>query len=44
MAANPPDLLIATEKVCFVVVKAREFDAKDAQFGYSCGDFELGHL
>ena len=30
MAANPPDLLIATEKVCFVVVKAREFDVKDA--------------
>jgi hypothetical protein len=30
MAANPPDLLIATEKVCFVVIKAREFDAKDA--------------
>jgi Protein of unknown function (DUF3775) len=30
MATNPPDLLIATEKVCFVVVKAREFDVKDA--------------
>jgi hypothetical protein len=30
MAENPPDLLIATEKVCFVVVKAREFDVKDA--------------
>ena len=30
MTANPPDLLIATEKVCFVVVKAREFDVKDA--------------
>jgi len=29
MAANPPELLIATEKVCFVVVKAREFDVKD---------------
>jgi Protein of unknown function (DUF3775) len=29
MAKNPPDLLIATEKVCFVVVKAREFDVKD---------------
>src|ERR1051326_2229326 len=24
-----PDLGIATDKVCFVVVKAREFDAKD---------------
>jgi Protein of unknown function (DUF3775) len=30
MPENPPDLLIATEKVCFVAVKAREFDVKDA--------------
>jgi Protein of unknown function (DUF3775) len=29
MPKNPPDLSIATEKVCFVVVKAREFDVKD---------------
>lgn len=27
---NSPNLLIATEKVCFIIVKAREFDAKDA--------------
>lgn len=26
---NPPDLSIAVEKVCFVIVKAREFDVKD---------------
>jgi hypothetical protein len=34
MPRNPPelspDLSIATEKVCFIVVKAREFDVKDA--------------
>jgi Protein of unknown function (DUF3775) len=30
MTKDPPDLFIAAEKVCFVVVKAREFDAKDA--------------
>jgi len=24
-----PDLAIATDKVCFIIVKAREFDAKD---------------
>jgi hypothetical protein len=30
MANTPPDLFIATEKVCFVVVKAREFVVKDA--------------
>jgi hypothetical protein len=30
MRANPPSLSIATEKVCFIVVKAREFDVKDA--------------
>jgi Protein of unknown function (DUF3775) len=29
MLENPPDLSIATEKVCFIVVKAREFDVKD---------------
>jgi hypothetical protein len=29
MAKTPPVLSIATEKVCFVVVKAREFDVKD---------------
>jgi Protein of unknown function (DUF3775) len=29
MRKNPPDLSIATEKVCFIVVKAREFDVKD---------------
>ena len=28
MEKTPPDLFIATEKVCFVVVKAREFDVK----------------
>ncbi|WP_395711284.1 DUF3775 domain-containing protein [Reyranella sp.] len=26
----PPDLTIPVEKVCFIIVKAREFDAKDA--------------
>jgi hypothetical protein len=30
MRENPPSLSIATEKVCFIVVKAREFDVKDA--------------
>jgi hypothetical protein len=30
MEKTLPDLFIATEKVCFVVVKAREFDVKDA--------------
>jgi hypothetical protein len=29
MLKNPPRLSIATEKVCFVIVKAREFDVKD---------------
>ena len=29
MPKDPPDLSIATEKVCFIVVKAREFDVKD---------------
>ena len=29
MLENPSDLSIATEKVCFIVVKAREFDVKD---------------
>lgn len=28
-ASNTPDLSISPEKVCFVIVKAREFDAKD---------------
>ncbi len=28
-AANEPALAISTEKVCFVIIKAREFDAKD---------------
>ncbi len=26
---NPPELLISPDKVCFIVVKARDFDAKD---------------
>lgn len=26
----PPSLTISVEKVCFIIVKAREFDAKDA--------------
>jgi hypothetical protein len=26
----PPSLSIATEKICFIIVKAREFDVKDA--------------
>ncbi|MBO0734486.1 MAG: DUF3775 domain-containing protein [Methylocapsa sp.] len=30
MPKEPPSLSIATEKVCFVVIKAREFDVKDA--------------
>jgi Protein of unknown function (DUF3775) len=30
MAKNPPGLSIATEKVCFLISKAREFDVKDA--------------
>jgi hypothetical protein len=29
MVKDPPSLSIATEKVCFLIVKAREFDAKD---------------
>jgi hypothetical protein len=30
MPDDPPSLSIATEKVCFLIVKAREFDVKDA--------------
>jgi hypothetical protein len=30
MANEAPSLSISVEKVCFIVVKAREFDAKDA--------------
>jgi hypothetical protein len=30
MPQNPPSLTIGTEKVCFIIIKAREFDAKDA--------------
>jgi hypothetical protein len=30
MADAIPTLSISTEKICFVVVKAREFDVKDA--------------
>lgn len=26
---NPPDLSISPEKVCFIIVKARDFDAKN---------------
>ena len=26
---NPPELSISPEKVCFIIVKARDFDAKD---------------
>ncbi|HTV32816.1 MAG TPA: DUF3775 domain-containing protein [Methylocella sp.] len=29
MAKNPPTLSIATEKICFLIVKAREYDVKD---------------
>lgn len=29
MADNAPDLSISTEKLCFIIAKAREFDAKD---------------
>jgi hypothetical protein len=29
VSKNPPSLSIATEKVCFIIVKAREFDVKD---------------
>ncbi|MCI0465597.1 MAG: DUF3775 domain-containing protein [Beijerinckiaceae bacterium] len=29
MLKEPPSLSIATEKVCFIVIKAREFDVKD---------------
>lgn len=29
MANEPPNLTIAPEKVCYVIVKAREFDVKD---------------
>ena len=31
MPKNPPSLSIATEKICFIVVKAREFDVKDVE-------------
>jgi Protein of unknown function (DUF3775) len=30
MSNDPPILSIATEQVCFLIVKAREFDAKDS--------------
>ena len=29
MSKNLPSLSIATEKVCFITIKAREFDVKD---------------
>jgi len=29
MPKNPPSLTIATEKICFIIIKAREFDVKD---------------
>lgn len=29
MTNNPPSLSIATDKICFLIVKAREFDVKD---------------
>lgn len=29
-AAPPPALTVSPEKVCFIIVKAREFDAKDS--------------
>ena len=29
MAKDPPALSIATEKICFLIVKAREYDVKD---------------
>ncbi len=29
MPKNPPSLTIRTEKICFIIVKAREFDVKD---------------
>lgn len=29
MAATVPDLAISPEKICFLIVKAREFDVKD---------------
>ena len=29
MWKNPPGLSIATEKVCFISIKARQFDVKD---------------
>lgn len=31
VSAPLPELAISTEQVCFIVVKAREFDAKDVQ-------------
>lgn len=46
MIKESPTLSISLEMVCFVVVKAREFDAKDAlsQIGLSCEEFEMGRL
>ncbi|PNE12825.1 MAG: hypothetical protein CR217_00935 [Beijerinckiaceae bacterium] len=29
MSKNPPSLSIATEKVYFIIIKARQFDVKD---------------
>ncbi|HEY2530651.1 MAG TPA: DUF3775 domain-containing protein [Xanthobacteraceae bacterium] len=29
MADNIPDLSVSTDKLCFIIAKAREFDAKD---------------
>jgi hypothetical protein len=29
VSTNPPSLSITTEKVCFIIVKARQFDVKD---------------
>lgn len=30
MAPHPPSLSISPQKICFIVVKARQYDAKDA--------------
>jgi hypothetical protein len=38
MADAIPTLSISTEKVCFVILKAREFDVKDVDTSFDDGD------
>jgi hypothetical protein len=43
MATPDTDLSIATEKVCFIIVKAREFDVKDVASDLDSGSNPADH-